>query len=126
MTSCGVGLGEHIQLRSQRSLELAAIVGAAAGTDGSDVLVGFKKTMDFGKSGQGLLQVVQTELDEGGILGHGLGGSEHVFDRVAAQRKADLRQAHRQKTGRDSGRQGQGHLFSTTARYYRGVSADAT
>src|SRR5450759_1701360 len=121
LTARGMGLGEHIQLRSQRSLELAAIVGTAAGTDGGDVLVGFKKAMDFGERGQGLLQVVQTELDEGVILGHGLGGSEHVFDRVGAQREADLGQAQRQETGRESGRQSQGHLFSTTARYYRGA-----
>ena len=75
-----VGLGEHFQLRSQRSLELAAIIGAAAGADGGDVLMGFEKTMDFRKRGQGLFQVVQTELEERVIPGHGLGGSEHVFE----------------------------------------------
>src|SRR5271157_428555 len=126
LTSCGVRLGQDFQLRSQRSLELAAIVGAAAGTDGRDVLVGIEKTMDFGKRRQGLPQVVQTELEERVIPGHGLGGPEHVFDRVAAQCEADPRQAHRQEAGRDSGRKSQGHLFSTTARYYRGASPDAT
>src|ERR1019366_3937919 len=79
-TACGVGLGEHFQLRSQRSFELAAIVDTAAGRDGGDVLVGLKKAMDFGKSGQGLLQVIQTELEEGVIRCHGLGGGEHVFN----------------------------------------------
>src|ERR1035441_934736 len=126
LTTCGMGLGEHFQLRSQRSFELAAIVGAAAGPYGSDVLVRLQKTMQFGKHGQGLLQVIQTELDEGVIPGHGLGGSEHVFGGVTAQRQTDLGQARREETGRDGGRQGQGHLFSTTARYYRGGSADAT
>src|ERR1700731_3953247 len=82
--------------------------------------------MDLGKRGQGLLQVVQPKFKEGVIPGHGLGGSEHVVDGVAAQRQADLRQAHGQKTRRESGRRSQGHLFSTTARYYRGVSTDAT
>ena len=52
-----MGLGEHFQLRSQRSLEPAAILGTAAGGDGGDVLMGFKKTMDLGKRGQRLLQV---------------------------------------------------------------------
>ena len=99
----GVRLGQHFQLRGERSLELAAIVGAAAGADRGDVLVGLKKAMDFGQRGQGLLQVIQTELEERVIPGHGLGGSEHFFDGVAAQRQADLRQALGQKTGRESG-----------------------
>src|SRR5260370_36953369 len=66
-TACGMGLGEHFQLRSQRTFELTAIVDTAAGSDGGDVLVGFKKAMDFGKRGQGLLEGVQTELEEGVI-----------------------------------------------------------
>ncbi len=126
LTARGVGLGEHFQLSSQRALEFASAVGAAAGGDGSDVLMGFKKTMNFRKRGQGLLQVVQTELEERVIAGHGLGDSEHVVGRVAAQRQADLGQALGQKTGRGSGRHSQGHLFAITARYYRGASADAT
>ena len=126
LTARRIGLGEHFQLGSQRSLELAVVVGTTAGTDGGDVLMGFKKTMDFGKRGQGLLQVVQSKFKEGVIPSHGLGGGEHVVDGVAAQRQADLRQAHGQKTGRESGRSCQGHLFSMTARYYRGVGPDAT
>src|SRR5208337_505924 len=86
----------------------------------------FEKTMDFGKRGQRLPQVIQTELDEGVIASHGLGDGEHVFYRVGTQCEADLRQAQREKTGRESRRKSQGHLFSTTARYYRGVGADAT
>src|SRR5580658_2062389 len=82
--------------------------------------------MDLGKRGHRLLQVVETELEERVIPGHGLGGCEHVVDRVAAQRQADPRQAHRQKSRHESGRRSQGHLFSTTARYYRGASRDAT
>ena len=72
-TARGVRLAEHFQLRSQRSFELAAVVGAAAGADGGDVLVGFKKTMDLRKRGQRLLQVIQTKLEEGVIPRHRLG-----------------------------------------------------
>src|SRR5208282_2037232 len=57
-----VSLGEHFQLRSERSLELAAIVGAPASADGGNVLVGFEKTMKFGKRRQRVFQVVQTEF----------------------------------------------------------------
>src|ERR1700682_715371 len=92
LTARDIGLGEHFQLRSQRSLELAVVVGTTACTDGGDILVSFKKTMDLGKRGQRLLQVVQTELEEGVIPGHGLGGSEHVVNGFAAQRQTNLRQ----------------------------------
>ncbi len=51
LTAGGARLGEYFQFRSKRSLELAAIVGSAAGTDCGDVLVGFKKAVDFGKRG---------------------------------------------------------------------------
>src|ERR1700722_2342195 len=88
--------------------------------------MGFKKPMDLRQRGKRLLQIIQAELDQRIVPLHGLGGGEHVFNRLAAQRQADFGQAHGQKPGGESRRKSQGHLFSTTARYYRAVSADAT
>ena len=126
LTARRVRLGKHFQFSSQRSLKLAPIVGAPAGANRGHKLIGLKKTMDFGKRGQWLLQVVQAELHEGVIPSHGLRRGEHVVNGIAAQCQTDLGQAHGQKPGRESRRQSQGHLFSTTARYYKGAAADAT
>jgi hypothetical protein len=104
LTAGGVRLGQNFQLRRERSLELATILGATAGAHRDDILVSFKKTVDLGKRGQGLFQVIQTKLEKGVIPSHGLGGSEQILDRIAAEREADFRQALGQKTGRDRSR----------------------
>src|SRR5260370_10526827 len=81
-TACGMGRGEHFQLRSQRTFELTAIGDTAAGTDGGDVLGGFKKAIDFGMRGPWLLDRDQTELVEAVLTSHGLGAAEHCVQYV--------------------------------------------
>ena len=112
LASGGVSFVEYFELRGERSLELAAIVRAAAGADGGDVLMGLEKTVNFGKGGERLLQVIQTKFQKRVVAGHGLGGRQHFFECVRTRAPGRLWAAAWAEAGRESGGRCQGHLFS--------------
>ena len=90
LTSGSGGLAKNFQLRRQRALEVAAIFRAAAGPDGSHVLMVFEEAPDLGQSGGRLLQVVQAEFDQGVVSRHDFCGTEQVVGGLVRKRKANF------------------------------------
>ena len=75
----GGGLGEDFELGGEVAGELAAVGCASTGGDRGDGGIVAEELLELGQRGEGIVQVVEAELKEGGgVLDDGCGFFEHL------------------------------------------------
>ena len=99
MKSCCAGLGENLDLSSQRTGKFAAIRCASTGGDAGGGGVVCEEMLQLRQGEQGFLEIVESELEEGRLFYDGAGFFEHLGRCVADDGDTDFADTGTEKLG---------------------------
>ena len=108
------GFGEDLELGGDVAGEFAAVGCAAAGGDGGGGGVVAEELLEFGQGEEGLLEVVEAELEEGSLFDDGGGFFKHLGGGGADDGDTDFADTGTKKLGDYAG-----HIHSHG--YNRGI-----